>query len=256
MLYGLFSLQTNLCISLHDQSDILWHNGTNCKQLLFSSDIWAGTSAMGICAFFYMWHWFGVVVFKRCMVDWGDVCHGYMCILLYVTLIWCSGVPEMYGWLMGGQWHSKNKREREGASALDMCIFLSELDMSVFQHGPSALDMTIFRHRLFSVVVIQRSMVNEWGDLFAIGICAFFDMSKWWSVVVLQRSMVDWGVCLPWVYVHSLFLHRTLGVSVFSTLVILQLIWWSGVPEIYGWLRGGTLPWVDVHSALYEMYLV
>ena len=22
----------------------------------------------------------------------GSVCHGYMCILLYMTLIWCSGV--------------------------------------------------------------------------------------------------------------------------------------------------------------------
>ena len=29
------------------------------------------------------------------------VCHGYMCILLYVTLIQCSGVPEIYG-QMGG----------------------------------------------------------------------------------------------------------------------------------------------------------
>ena len=47
MLYGLFSLQTNLCISLHYQSDVLQHNGTNYEELLFSSDILAGT-------FFYM----------------------------------------------------------------------------------------------------------------------------------------------------------------------------------------------------------
>ena len=32
---------------------------------------WGGTSAMGICAFFYMWHWFSVVVFQRSMVNWG-----------------------------------------------------------------------------------------------------------------------------------------------------------------------------------------
>ena len=24
--------------------------------------------------------------------EFGSVCHGYMCILLYVKLIWCSGV--------------------------------------------------------------------------------------------------------------------------------------------------------------------
>ena len=59
-------------------SDVLWHTGSNYKQLLFSSDIWAGTSAMGICAFFYMSHWFGVVVFKRCMVHyWGSQWHSY-----------------------------------------------------------------------------------------------------------------------------------------------------------------------------------
>ena len=26
----------------------------------------------------------------------GYICPGYMCILLYVKLIWCSGVPEIY----------------------------------------------------------------------------------------------------------------------------------------------------------------
>ena len=47
MLYGLFSLQTNLHISLHYQSDVLQHNSTNYEELLLSSDILAG-------AFFYM----------------------------------------------------------------------------------------------------------------------------------------------------------------------------------------------------------
>ena len=56
MLYWLFSLQTNLHKSLHDQSDVLQHNDMNYEQLLFSSDIWAVTSALGICAFFYVWH--------------------------------------------------------------------------------------------------------------------------------------------------------------------------------------------------------
>ena len=54
-----------------------------------------GKSAMGICAFFYMQILFGVVV--HCIDLWsigegGSVCHGYMCSLLYVKLLWCSGV--------------------------------------------------------------------------------------------------------------------------------------------------------------------
>ena len=31
-----------------------------------------------------------------------SVCHGYMCILLYVKLIWCSAFPEIYGQLKEG----------------------------------------------------------------------------------------------------------------------------------------------------------
>ena len=39
----------------------------------------------------------GVVVFHRSMVDWGrgdGVClHWYLCIILYVKLMQCSGLP-------------------------------------------------------------------------------------------------------------------------------------------------------------------
>ena len=47
MLYGLFSVHTNLGISLHYQYDVLPHNGTNYEELPFSSDILPG-------AFLYM----------------------------------------------------------------------------------------------------------------------------------------------------------------------------------------------------------
>ena len=63
-----------------------------------------GQSAMGICAFCYMWNFCSVVVFQRSMLNWrkGDFCFWYMCILLYVKLIWCSGFPEIYAQLEGG----------------------------------------------------------------------------------------------------------------------------------------------------------
>ena len=43
----------------------------------------------------------------------GSVCQGYMCILLYVKLIWCSGFPEIYAQLEEG-W---------GQSAMGICAF-------------------------------------------------------------------------------------------------------------------------------------
>ena len=32
----------------------------------------------------------------------GSVCHGYMCILCYVKLIGCNGIPYIYGQLEWG----------------------------------------------------------------------------------------------------------------------------------------------------------
>ena len=56
----------------------------------------------------------------------------YMCILLYVKLIWCSGVAYIYGLI----------REGDGVqSALGICAFF-------------------YMQNLFSVVVLYRSMVN------------------------------------------------------------------------------------------------
>ena len=31
------------------------------------------------------------------------ICHGYMCILLYMKLMWCNGFPEIYAQLEGVQ---------------------------------------------------------------------------------------------------------------------------------------------------------
>ena len=32
----------------------------------------------------------------------GSICHGYMCIVLYMKLIWCNGFPEIYAHLEEG----------------------------------------------------------------------------------------------------------------------------------------------------------
>ena len=57
---------------------------------------------MVICAFCHTRHLFGVVVLHRSLVNWEYICLQYMCILLYVNLIWCSGFPEIYAQLEEG----------------------------------------------------------------------------------------------------------------------------------------------------------
>ena len=50
--------------------------------------------------------------------DWRrevvSVCHGYMCILLYVKIICCSGFPEIYARL---------EEKGVGQSAIGICAF-------------------------------------------------------------------------------------------------------------------------------------
>ena len=54
---------------------------------------WRGDpSVLSISAFCYMLNIFGVVVFHRSIVSWRKEAW-YMCILLYVKLILCSGIP-------------------------------------------------------------------------------------------------------------------------------------------------------------------
>ena len=47
-----------------------------------------------------------VMIFQRSMLDWrrdgGLICHGYMCIVLYMKHIWCNGFPKIYAQLEEG----------------------------------------------------------------------------------------------------------------------------------------------------------
>ena len=72
------------------------------------------------------------------------MCPRYMCILQYVKLIWCSGVPQIYGQL------------KEGAPRY-MCILL-------------------YVKHIWCNSVPQIYAQLEEGGMTALGICAFFYM--------------------------------------------------------------------------------
>ena len=114
----------------------------------------------GICAFFYRWNLLGVMVLHRSLLIWRSIhLQGYMCILLYVKLMRCNGVAEIYGQLEGGP------------SAMGICAFFSMWN-------------------LLGVMALYRSMLI-WGQS-AIGICALFYMLNLLPVMMLHRSMLDW----------------------------------------------------------------
>ena len=68
------------------------------QYLLWIREGVGGRCILSICVFCCMWKLFGVMVFHRSIVNWrgGLMYPQYMCILLYVTLIWCNGIPYIY----------------------------------------------------------------------------------------------------------------------------------------------------------------
>ena len=72
--------------------NLLYVKLLSCSSILFIyGQLKGGTSALSICAFCYMLNLFSVVLLHRSMANWRRG-PWYMCILLYVKLLWCSGI--------------------------------------------------------------------------------------------------------------------------------------------------------------------
>ena len=146
-----------------------------------------GTSALSICLFCYMLNLFGLVVLHRSMVIWRKG-HLYMCILLYVKLILCSGIPQIYGQLEGR------------TSALSICAFCYMLN-------------------LFGVGVFQRSMIDWRGYMCPRYKCILLYVKLIWpsGIPQIYDQMEGWYICHEYI----------------CTLLYVKRIWCSGVPYIY-----------------------
>ena len=77
----------------------------------------------------------------------GSVCYGYICILLYVKLIWCSGFPEIYAQL------------EEGVGVSLPWVYLHSAIYETFSISWCCIDLLSIRG-------------EGWGQS-AMGICAF-----------------------------------------------------------------------------------
>ena len=157
---------------------------------------------MGICAFFYMWQWFGVVVFKRYTVNWGVSVMG-ICAFFYM---WQWFGVLVFQRCMVNYWGA-NEREREEER---LCPYLK---WSKWWNGLDAYFSFLYflYHRRLH---ISHSDIVYWccsdlclkvGGPSALGLYAFVSMSNSFRVVdLLGLWSIDWGVHLPWVYVQSI----------------------------------------------------
>ena len=137
-------------------------------------------------------------IYARLEEGVGSVCHEYMCILLYVKLIWCCSFPEIYAQL-----------EEEGGSVLHgyICILLYvkfiwcssfpefsawlEERVGSVLHGYMCILLYLKLILCCSFPEIYAQLEEGGWDQSCMGICTFFYMWKLFGVVVFQRSMLN-----------------------------------------------------------------
>ena len=139
----------------------------------------------------------------------GSVCHGYMCILVYVKLIGCNGFAWIYAWLgIHLPWVYVH-------SAICETYGVWWCSMDLLSFGGSIC------HVYMCILLYVRLMgCNSVAWIYChLGVClpwvyvhsAICEM--YWVLMVLLGSMLNWGVHLPSVYMHSVIC-ETWGVTV------------------------------------------
>ena len=189
----------------------------------------------------------GIVVFHTSMVSWrGYICPKYMCILIYVKLIWCSGIPQIYFQLeKGGPWymcillyvkllccsgfpymHGQLDGQDICLKCMYILLYVKHIWCSDIPYIYGQWDWWYICPKymciLLYVTSIQCSSIwyiyGQLGCPSNLGLCAFCYMQNLFGVVVFHRSMVNWRRRL-W--------HMCI-------LLYVKLIWCSGIPKIYG----------------------
>ena len=142
------------------------------------------------------------------LIGRGWFCLRYLCIMLYVKLLWCSGLPWVYGWLEEGWGQSIMK--------LIWCGGLPRI-YGWFEGGSSAR-----RSAKFGVVVFKASLLKRGGS-------------------ICHRSMLHhYTSPAKQPYIHATPLHPISLSKYLCIMLYVKLMWCSGLPCIYGWLEEGV----------------
>ena len=117
--------------------------------------------------------WCNSIPYTYCQLEWGYIYPRYMCILLYMKLMWCNGIPYIYCQLRRGYMYPQY-----------MCILLYM--------------------KLIWCNVIPH-IYCQLGGRCVLSICAFCYMWNLFGVTIFYRSIVNWsmGVHVSSVYGHS-----------------------------------------------------
>ena len=112
----------------------------------------------------------------------------YLCILLYVKVIWGSGIPFIYGQLEGVNLHSVY-----GHSAICETDLMQWYSIHLWSMEEGAL---VYMHSAISESSLEQQysihLCSIGGGTSALSTCAFCYMLNLFGVVVFHRYMVKW----------------------------------------------------------------
>ena len=142
------------------------------------------------------------MVYHGCMVDFGgSLCHGYICILLYVKLmklIGCTGVAEISG-----------RSICHGYICILLymkligCTGVAEISGHLELEGLPAMGISGFFYMGNLLDVAEISGHLETGGSLCHGYICILLYGKLIGCSRDLWSFGNWGVSLPWVHLHS-----------------------------------------------------
>ena len=147
------------------------------------------------------------------------MCPKYMCILLYVKLMWCSGIPQIYGQLEEGPW--------------SMCILLyvrlkwCSGILQIYGQLEGAYICPKFMCILLYVNLMQCAGISQiYGQLEE-------DTQVYVHSAICEIYLVQWYLMDQWLIGGGYMCPKYKGF-----LLYVKLLWCSGILQINGQLEG------------------
>ena len=181
----------------------------------------------------YIMLWYSIDLWS---IGGGYICPGYMCILLHVKCIWCSGIPQIYGQLEEGALVYLHSSISETYLVQWYYIDL----WSIGAGGPWYMCILLYLKLTSCCGIPQIYGQFEEGAL-------LYLHSAISDTYLVQHYSID--TC-------SIGGGRYICPGYMCILLYVKLIWCSGIPQIHGQLEGVHLAQVYVHSSICETYLV
>ena len=162
--------------------------------------IWGSRCILSIYAFCYMWHWFGVMVFHRSIMNWRCGGRCILSICVFCSLWELFGVTVFHRFIVNWSWGYMYPQY------IWILLYVTLICCNIIPYiycqlrccrrGTCILSIFAFCHmwHLFGVMVFHIYILSiVEGGRCILSICAFPYMWNVFGVMVFHRCIVNWS---------------------------------------------------------------